>query len=129
KRSAKSSRTRASPSRSMVHRASGGAVGSSTGNLSALQAGVGGKAWRSPRRRSCLLRLCAMARPPLTLAALATAAVPGLEVRRARAHTRRSHGAYDSVELETVDGRRLVIRMPRSQAAESEQSADLVAIR
>ena len=70
-----------------------------------------------------------MARPHLTLAALATAAVPGLEVQRARAHTRRSHGAYDSVELETADGRRLLIRAPRSQTAESEQSADLVAIR
>ena len=70
-----------------------------------------------------------MARPPLTLAALATAAVPGLEVRAARAHTRRSHGAYDAVELHSVDGRRLVIRAPRSQNAETEQSADLVAIR
>jgi len=70
-----------------------------------------------------------MARPPLTLAALATAAVPGLEVRRARAHTRRSHGGYDSVELVSADGRRLVIRAPRSQNAETEQSADLVAIR
>jgi aminoglycoside phosphotransferase (APT) family kinase protein len=70
-----------------------------------------------------------MARPPLTLAALATAAVPGLEVRRARTHTRRSQGSYDSVELESNDGRRLVIRAPRSQNAETEQSADLVAIR
>lgn len=70
-----------------------------------------------------------MARPPLTLAALATAAVPGLEVRGARTHTRRSHGGYDSVELRAADGRHLVIRAPRSQSAESEQSADLVAIR
>jgi aminoglycoside phosphotransferase (APT) family kinase protein len=70
-----------------------------------------------------------MARPPLTLAALATAAVPGLEVRAAGPHTRRSHGGYDAVALETVDGRRLVIRAPRSQLAETEQSADLVAIR
>lgn len=70
-----------------------------------------------------------MARPPLTLAALATAAVPGLEVSGARVHSRRSHGGYDSVELRTADGRRLVIRAPRSQSAETEQSADLVAIR
>ena len=70
-----------------------------------------------------------MARPPLTLAALATAAVPGLEVRAARSHTRRSHGGYDAVELRSVDGRHLVIRAPRSQSAETEQSADLVAIR
>ncbi|WP_173924421.1 phosphotransferase [Agromyces sp. Marseille-P2726] len=70
-----------------------------------------------------------MARPPLTLAALATAAVPGLEVCAARAHTRRSNGGYDAVALESADGRRLVIRTPRSQVAETEQSADLVAIR
>jgi len=70
-----------------------------------------------------------MARPPLTLAALATAAVPGLEVNAARAHTRRSHGAFDAVEFRTTDGRHLIIRVPRSQSAESEQSADLVALR
>ena len=70
-----------------------------------------------------------MARPPLTLAALATAAVAGLEVRTARAHTRGSGGAFDAVELGSTDGRRLLIRAPRSQSAESEQSADLVALR
>ncbi|MBM7505290.1 phosphotransferase [Agromyces aurantiacus] len=70
-----------------------------------------------------------MARPPLTLAALATAAVAGLEVRAARAHTRGAGGAFDAVELHAVDGRRLLIRAPRSQNAESEQSADLVALR
>ncbi|MCD2442640.1 phosphotransferase [Agromyces sp. SYSU K20354] len=70
-----------------------------------------------------------MARPPLTLAALATAAVPGLEVRAARAHTRRSHGAFDAVEFHTTDDRHLLIRVPRSQTAETEQSADLVALR
>lgn len=70
-----------------------------------------------------------MARPPLTLAALATAAVPGLEVNAARPHTRRSHGAFDAVELTALDEQHLLIRVPRSQAAESEQSADLVALR
>lgn len=70
-----------------------------------------------------------MARPPLTLAALATAAVAGLEVRTARAHTRGTGGAFDAVELGSTDGRRLLIRAPRSQSAESEQSADLVALR
>ncbi|WP_133411876.1 phosphotransferase [Agromyces badenianii] len=70
-----------------------------------------------------------MARPPLTLAALATAAVPGLEVRAARSHTRKSHGAFDAVLLQSTDDRLLVLRVPRSQAAESEQSADLVALR
>lgn len=70
-----------------------------------------------------------MARPPLTLAALATAAVAGLEVRAARAHTRGTSGAFDAVELHSTDGRRLLIRVPRSQTAEAEQSADLVGLR
>ena len=70
-----------------------------------------------------------MARPPLTLAALATAAVPGLEVQAARLHTRRSNGAYDAVLLRTAEARHLLIRAPRSQASESEQSADLIALR
>lgn len=70
-----------------------------------------------------------MARPPLTLAALATAAVPGLEVRAVRAHSRKSHGAFDAVLLRSTDDRMLVLRVPRSQAAESEQSADLVSLR
>jgi aminoglycoside phosphotransferase (APT) family kinase protein len=60
---------------------------------------------------------------------LATAAVPGLELAAAGPHTRRSQGAYDAVLLHATDGRRLLIRAPRSQAAESEQSADLVALR
>ncbi|GAA1833871.1 phosphotransferase [Agromyces salentinus] len=69
-----------------------------------------------------------MARPTFTLAALATAAIPGLEVAAARAHTRRSSGGFDAAELRATDGRRLLIRVPRSQAAETEQSADLVAL-
>jgi len=60
---------------------------------------------------------------------LATAAVPGLEVTAARAHTRRSGGAFDAVELHAADGRILLIRRPRTQSAETEQSADLVALR
>jgi aminoglycoside phosphotransferase (APT) family kinase protein len=69
-----------------------------------------------------------MARPTFTLAALATAAIPGLEVTAARAHTRRATGSFDAAELRTADGRRLLIRVPRSQSAETEQSADLVAM-
>ncbi|WP_157674921.1 phosphotransferase [Agromyces flavus] len=60
---------------------------------------------------------------------MATAAVAGLEVRAARAHTRDAGGAFDAVELHSTDGRRLLIRAPRTQTAESEQSADLVALR
>lgn len=70
-----------------------------------------------------------MARPSLTLAALATAAVPGLEVTAVRSHSRSGSGEMDSAVFDTTDGRRLIIRVPRSQSAESEQSADLVALR
>ncbi|WP_200953387.1 phosphotransferase [Agromyces sp. Root81] len=46
-----------------------------------------------------------------------------------RAHTRKSHGAFDAVLLRSTDDRMLVLRVPRSQAAESEQSSDLVSLR
>lgn len=70
-----------------------------------------------------------MARSPLTLAALATAAVPGLEVAGAAALGSQGRGDVDSALLSTRDGRSLVIRVPRTPAAENEQSADLVALR
>ncbi|TFC00760.1 phosphotransferase [Cryobacterium mannosilyticum] len=75
-----------------------------------------------------------MARSHLTLAALATSAVPGLDVVQARLHgssarTPGAHGAFDSALLIDSDGRTLIIRVPASQAAETEQSADLVALR
>ena len=75
-----------------------------------------------------------MARSHLTLAALATSAVPGLDIVQARAHgssgrSPGTHGAYDSAVLLDRDGRSLIIRVPLSQAAETEQSADLVALR
>lgn len=70
-----------------------------------------------------------MARPTLTLAALATAAVSGLEITSAQRHSRGSHGDYDAVDLQTADGRRLLVRVPNSVSAETEQSADLVALR
>ena len=67
-------------------------------------------------------------RSPLTLAALATAAVPGLDVASA-APLGGTGGEVDSALLGARDGRTLVMRVPRTPAAESEQSADLVAIR
>ncbi len=70
-----------------------------------------------------------MARSPLTLAALATSAVPGLDVVATRTHTHGSHGDFDAAVLTTSDANELIIRIPRHQAAESEQSADLVALR
>ncbi|WP_084697377.1 phosphotransferase [Glaciibacter superstes] len=70
-----------------------------------------------------------MARSPLTLAALATSAVAGLDVARARTHSRGTHGMFDSAHVVGRDGREFIIRVPRSQIAETEQSADLVALR
>ena len=67
-------------------------------------------------------------RSPLTLAALATSAIAGLDVTQASA-IGGTGGDVDSALLSTRDGRTLVIRAPRTAAAESEQSADLVAIR
>jgi macrolide phosphotransferase len=70
-----------------------------------------------------------MARSHLTLAALATSAVPGLDVVRARLHSHGAHGLFDSALLIGSDGRQLIIRVPTSQSAETEQSADMVALR
>ena len=69
-----------------------------------------------------------MARTSLTLAALATSAVPGLDLAGV-ARLGSSRGAFDSAALADTDGRTWVIRVPRSEAAEAEQSAELVALR
>lgn len=70
-----------------------------------------------------------MARSPLTLAALATSAVPELDVVATRAHSRGTHGDFDAAVLSVRDGSELIVRVPRKQSAENEQSADLVALR
>lgn len=70
-----------------------------------------------------------MARSPLTLAALATSAVPGLEVAAAHRIGSGAHGDFESALLTAADGAYYVIRVPTSERAESEQSADLVALR
>jgi macrolide phosphotransferase len=69
-----------------------------------------------------------MARSHLTLAALATSAVPGLDVVQT-ASFGSAHGDYDCALLTGRDGRHWIIRVPRNERAESEQSADLVALR
>jgi macrolide phosphotransferase len=69
-----------------------------------------------------------MARTHLTLAALATTAIPGLDVVSA-ARFGAHGGDFDSALLTGRDGRHWIIRTPRTQAAESAQSADLVALR
>lgn len=69
-----------------------------------------------------------MARSHLTLAALATAAVADLDVA-ATSRFGAPGGDYDAALLTARDGKHLIIRAPRSQRAEADQSADLVAIR
>jgi macrolide phosphotransferase len=69
-----------------------------------------------------------MARSHLTLAALATSAVPALDVVGAAPLGSRD-GDVESALLTARDGRTWVVRIPRSQQAESQQSADLVALR
>jgi macrolide phosphotransferase len=70
-----------------------------------------------------------MARSPLTLAALATSAVDGLDVVGASNFGSGSQGDYESTLVTGRDGRHWIIRVPTSERSESEQSADLVALR
>jgi aminoglycoside phosphotransferase (APT) family kinase protein len=69
-----------------------------------------------------------MARSHLTLAALATSAVPGLDLVEASTFGT-DHGDFDAALLTSRDGRHWVARLPRNERAEAEQSADLVALR
>jgi len=70
-----------------------------------------------------------MARSHLTLAALATSAVPGLDIAAASAFGASQGSDFDAALLTGRDGRHWIIRAPRNARAESEQSADLVALR
>lgn len=69
-----------------------------------------------------------MARSPFTLAALATSAVADLDVVGAAPHGSRG-GDFDSAVLTGRDGQLWMVSVPRSERAEQEQSADLVALR
>lgn len=66
-----------------------------------------------------------MASIPLTLAALATSAVPGLEVLSVE--SRRGGSAYAAAVLSTDRGD-VIARVPRSPAAEVRQSAELLGL-
>ncbi len=70
-----------------------------------------------------------MARSHLTLAALATAAVPELNAASAMAIGSGTHGDFDAALVTGTDGANWIIRVPNSDRAEAEQSADLVALR
>ncbi len=69
-----------------------------------------------------------MARSPLTLAALATSAVAGLDVRAASPVGVATGSGFDQAVLDTADSRRLVIRIPRMKSAEDRATADLVSL-
>jgi macrolide phosphotransferase len=75
------------------------------------------------------LTLWGMARSHLTLAALATSAVAGLDLVGANRYGSRGEGDFDAAIVTGRDGRHWIIRVPTSQQAESEQSADLVSLR
>ena len=70
-----------------------------------------------------------MARSHFTLAALATSAVAGLDVVGTQPFGSTGHGDFDAALLTGRDGRHWIVRVPRSERAEAEQSADLVALR
>jgi len=70
-----------------------------------------------------------MARSHLTLAALATSAVEGLDVAAAASFGKSQGSDYDSALITGRDGRHWIIRVARNPRAEAEQSADLVALR
>lgn len=68
-----------------------------------------------------------MASTPFTLAALATSAVPQLEVTGTRPHTSGSGGAFTSAVLATNRGE-VIIRVPATPTAEVQQSAELLGL-
>jgi aminoglycoside phosphotransferase (APT) family kinase protein len=68
-----------------------------------------------------------MASTPLTLAALATSAVPGLHVLGARSHSDGGSDDYTSAVLVTEHGE-LIVRVPRNSAAEVRQSGELLGL-
>ena len=68
-----------------------------------------------------------MASSPLTLAALATSAVPGLIVHGTRDHVGEGTGDYTSAVL-VCEEEDLIVRVPRTAAAEVRQSAELLAL-
>jgi macrolide phosphotransferase len=70
-----------------------------------------------------------MARSHLTLAALATSAVADIDIAAAMDFGADGDNDFDSALLTGRDGRHWIIRVPRNERAEAEQSADLVALR
>jgi len=70
-----------------------------------------------------------MARSHLTLAALATSAVAGLDLAQTATFGGSGDADYDSALLTGRDGKHWIVRVPRNESAEATQSADIVALR
>jgi macrolide phosphotransferase len=69
-----------------------------------------------------------MARSHFTLAALSTAAVPGADIVSTRPIGAPQGSRFDSAVVTQRDRSELIVRVPTSQEAETEQSGDLVAL-
>ncbi|HEY8319904.1 MAG TPA: phosphotransferase [Amnibacterium sp.] len=69
-----------------------------------------------------------MSRHHFTLAALATSAVPGLEVAVARPFTGGGSGEHDAALITAVDGRHAVVRTPATPRAEDRLLAEVRAL-
>ncbi|WP_052460519.1 phosphotransferase [Microbacterium gorillae] len=70
-----------------------------------------------------------MARSALTLAAAATAAVPGLEIVEASPLTTGTNGRNDAAMATLVDGRRVAVRIPLDESADADLAAEALALR
>lgn len=68
-----------------------------------------------------------MASSPLTLAALATSAVPGLTVSAVRGHSLSGNGDFSAAVI-SGDERRLIVRVPKTPGAEVLQSAEMLGL-
>lgn len=69
-----------------------------------------------------------MARSPLTLAAVATSALPETVFVGSGTLGHRESGEFDSALLQAEDGSQYVIRVPASQQAETDQSRELLVL-
>ncbi len=69
-----------------------------------------------------------MARSHITLAALATAAVPGFDPVQAQAFSTGNHGDFFAAVVTDAAGRQLIVRVPNSAEAEAQLGAEKYAL-
>ncbi len=82
-------------------------------------------AWRCGQLPSLLPNLLGMGKSPLILAALATDAVSGLNVKNAVTITGEAGGNFDSALLTDINGDHYVVRVPITPAAGTELELEL----